>query len=207
MAKFTLSFLVYKPFILTVAPVYIDDIIGEVVQATSDAILSTLIVNETEVLGSSLIQQVRYSKSSFDELIETLAQEDKSNVGRLTKYPLIHLVQDVAIERGGDIGFYGLPNLNILFIHQTEQAFKTDERDEKVFKPVLWPLYYAFLEQLKWSGWILDTWQVTGEFRHRVIKRAFWGNRQLQGSKLILNDYVDAIEVQNLTVKINYSNC
>lgn len=192
---------------MTTAPVYIDDIIGEVVQATSDAILTTIQANETEVLGSSLITQIRYSKSSFDELIETLFQEDKSSAGRLTKYPLIHLIQDVSIDRGGDIGFYGTPSLNLVFIHQTQQAFKTEERDEKVFKPVLWPIYYEFMEQLKKSAWIMDTWQVTGEFRHRVIKRAFWGNRKLEGSKNILNDYVDAIEVQNLGVKINYSNC
>jgi len=192
---------------MTTNPVYIDDIIGEVVQATSDKVLATIQANEASVLGNSLITQIRYSKSSFDELIETLLQEDKSDAGRLTKYPLIHLIQDVSIERGNDIGVYGSPTLNIVFIHQTQQAFKTEERDEKVFKPVLWPIYYEFLEQLKWNEWVLDTWQVTGEFRHRVIKRAFWGNRQLQGSKNILSDYVDAIEVQNLGVKINYSNC
>lgn len=188
-------------------PVYIDDIIGEVVQATSDKVLATIISNEIAATGSSLIQQIRYSKSSFDELIETLAQEDKSSVGRFTKYPLIHLVQDVSIERGGDIGFYGLTNLNIIFIHQTRQAYKTQEREDKVFKPVLWPIYYEFMEQLKMSAWITNTWQVTGEFRHRVTERGFWGTRQLQASKNILNDYVDAIEVQNLSIKINYSNC
>ena len=192
---------------MTIAPVYIDDIIEEVVQATSDEVLTTIQANETEVLGSSLIQQIRFSKSSFDELIETLFQADKSGEERFTKYPLVHLVQDIAIERGSDIGFYGTTNLTIVFIHQTQQNFKTDERDEKVFKPVLWPIYYEFMEQLKRSAWILNPWQNTGEFRHRVIKRAFWGNRKLETTKNILNDYVDAIEVQNLQLKINYSNC
>jgi hypothetical protein len=193
---------------LTIAPVYIDDIIEEVVQATSDEVLTTIQANETEALGkSSLIQQIRFSKSSFDELIETLFQADKSGEERFKKYPLIHLVQDISIDRGGEIGFYGTANLTIVFIHQTKQTFKTDERDENVFKPVLWPIYYEFMEQLKRSAWILNPWQNTGEFRHRVIKRAFWGNRQLKASENILNDYVDAIEVQNLQIKINYSNC
>jgi hypothetical protein len=199
---------------MTIAPVYIDDIIGEVTQATSDAIqpsgktlLETIRQNEIDATGKSLIQQIRYSKSSFDELIETLFQADKSGEERFKKYPLVHLIQDIVTERGSDLGFYGTPNLNIVFIHQTQQAFKTQERDDKVFKPVLWPLYVEFMEQLKRSAWIMDTWQVTGEFRHRVIKRAFWGNRQLKSSENILNDYVDAIEIQNLAVKINYSNC
>lgn len=192
---------------MTTAPVYIDDIIEEVVQSTSDVVLSTIKANETAATGSSLIQQIRYSKSSFDELIETLFQEDKSSTGRFKKYPLVHLVQDVSVERGGDIGFYGNVNLNIIFIHQTLQTYKTQERSDKVFKPVLWPIYYEFMEQLKRSSWITNTWQVTGEFRHRVTEHGFWGTRQLQASKNILNDYVDAIEVQNLQLKINYSNC
>ena len=188
-------------------PVYIDDIIGEVIQATSDAILPTIIANETAALGSSLIQQIRFSKSSFDELIETLGQADKSGVERFNKFPLTHLVQDMVINRGADTGIFGTATVNIIFVHQTQQSFKTEERDEKVFKPVLWPIYYQFLEQLKKNNWVFQTDTTTGEFPHRVIKRAFWGNRNLQGSKNILNDYVDAIEVQNLQLKINYSNC
>lgn len=200
--------------------VYIDDIIGEVVEATANAIvdkrlpvlqqkslLQTIQANETAALGSSLIQQIRYSKSSFDELVETLSQADKSGEERYNKYPLIHLVQDMTIDRGNDVGIYGTANVNIIFVHQSVQTYKIDDRDEKVFKPVLWPMYYMFIEQLKLNNWIGDSWDNTGEFRHRVVKRAFWGNRHLQGSQNILNDFVDAIEIQNLQLKINFSNC
>lgn len=192
---------------MTTAPVYIEDIIGENVQATSDVILPTIKANEIAVFGSTLIQQIRYSKSSFDELIETLSQADKSGDERFNKYPLVHLIQDITTDRGGDAGVYGTANLNIIFAHQTVQTYKMDDRDAKVFKPVLWPMYYEFMEQLKKSSWIFGTWDTTGEFRHRVIKRAFWGNRQLQGAKNILNDFVDAIEIQNLQVKFNFTNC
>lgn len=187
------------------APVYIDDIIGEIVQATATVILPVIQANEAAALGSSLIQQIRYSKSSFDELIETLAQADGSGEERFKKYPLIHLVQDIVIERGQDVGLFGSAGLDIVFIHQTVNTYKIDDRDEKVFKPVLWPMYYEFLNQLFKSGWTFGN--DTGEYRHRLIKRAFWGNRQLQGSKNKLNDYVDAIEIQNLNTKFNYLNC
>lgn len=198
------------------APVYVDDIIGEIVQDTSDAVvnkitgktlLETIQDNETAALGSTMIQQIRYSKSSFDELIETLAQLDKSGEERYNKYPLIHLVQDIYVERGDDVGLYGTSSLNIVFIHQTVQTYKIDDRDAKVFKPVLYPMYYEFMNQLKKSNWVFGSFADTGEFRHRFIKRAFWGNRNLQGSKNILNDYVDAIEIQNLFIKFNFSNC
>ena len=200
--------------------VYIDDIIGEVVASTSNAVmnkslpvlqqkslLQTIQANETAALGSSLIQQIRYSKSSFDELVETLSQADKSGEERYNKYPLIHLVQDMTIERGNDIGIFGTANINIIFIHQSMQTYKIDDRDAMVFKPVLWPMYYMFMEQLKLSFWVGDSWDITGEFKHRVIKKAFWGSRHLQGSQNVLNDFVDALEIQNLQLKINYSNC
>lgn len=186
-------------------PVYIDDIIGEVNTAMSTKVLSTIQQNEVDVFGSTKIQQIRYSKSSFTELIETLAQADGSAEEKYNKYPLTHLVQDLVIERGQDVGSFGSANLNIIFIHQTENTYKISDRDEKVFKPVLWPMYYEFMRQLFKSGW---TWgNDTGEYRHRVIKRAFWGNRQLKSSALTLNDYVDAIEIQNLQIKFNYENC
>lgn len=200
---------------MTTVPVYVDDIIGEVVADMQDFLVSknpdvtfldSLKANETAALGSSLIQQIRFSKSSFDELIETLMQEDKSGTGRFTKYPLVHLVQDMRIDRGADVGLFGTGFINIIFIHQTRQAYKIDDRDELVFKPVLWPMYYMFLERLKFNNWIFETWDVTGEFRHSITKRAFWGNRQLKGSANILNDYVDALEL-NIQIKFNFTNC
>ena len=189
------------------APVYIEDIMSDIVQATSDKVLATIQQNEKDATGSSLIQAIRFSYSSFDELIETLLQADKSESQRELKYPCIHLVQDITIKRGQDVGFYGSILANIIFMHQTQQTFKTQERDQYVFKPVLWPIYYQFMEQMKLSPWILADYDTTGEFKHDVIKRAFWGTRQLQASKNRLNDYVDAIEVQNLLFKINFSNC
>lgn len=192
---------------MTTQPVYIEDIIGEVVDATSNVILPVIKANEIAALGSTNIQQIRYSKSSFDELIETLSQADKSSEERFNKYPLTHLIQDITVDRGADAGVYGTAVINIIFAHQTVQTYKMDDRDNLVFKPVLWPIYCEFMNQLKKSSWIFGSWDTTGEFKHRVIKRAFWGNRNLQGSKNILNDYVDAIEIQNLQLKFNFTNC
>lgn len=198
------------------SPVYIADIIGEVVQATSDAVvrrnpvkslLEVIQLNEIAALGSTMIQQIRYSKSSFDELIESLFQADGSGEERFNKYPLIHLVRDFYEERGQDVGLYAGTSLSIIIIHQTVQTYKIEDREEKVFKPVLYPIYYEFMRQLYKSLWVFGSDFTTGEFRHRKIDRAFWGTRNLQGSKNKLNDYVDAIEIQNLELKINFSNC
>lgn len=191
-------------------PVYIWEIIGEIVQATSDAVvdkvtgltlLQTIQANEVAVLGETHIQQIRYSKSSFNELIETLSQADGSAEERYNKYPLIHLVRDFYEERGQDPGAYATASLNIIIIHQTVNTYKVADREVNVFKPVLYPIYQEFLEQLDKSGWTKSGDLET--FRHRKIDHAFWGNRKLE----TLNDYVDAIEIQNLNIKINFFNC
>lgn len=194
-------------------PVYISDLIGGVVTATSAAkitpaktLLQTIQDNETAALGSaSLIQQIRYSKSSFDELIETLAQADQSDTERYKKYPLVHLVRDFSEERGQMMGVYATVSLTIFIIHQSMCAYKVEDRETLVFKPVLYPIYYEFLNQLKKSSWVMNGGVDT--FRHTKIDHVFWGDRQLEGSKNILNDYVDAIEIRNLQLQILSQNC
>lgn len=187
--------------------VYIEDVIEEAVNKTSTKVLSTIQANEQAALGQTLIQGIRFSKSSFDELIETLKQADGDPVEKYHKYPLVHLVQDVVINRGEEINVFGSANINLVIIHQTEQTYKIDDRDLKVFKPVIWPIYWELFRQFKKSKWIFGSYTVTGEFRHKVIKRAFWGNRQLEGSKNILNDFVDAVEIRDFPLKLNNSNC
>lgn len=185
-------------------PVFIDDILQQITAATEAVVLPKIQANETAAFGSTKIQSLQFSKSSFDELIETLAQKDGTSQ-QLKKYPIVHLVQDYTVQRGADIGFYGSTSLNIIIIHQTENTYKIEQRDEKVFKPVLWPIYYEFLAQLADSGWTGGN--DTGEYRHAVTKRAFWGKRQLEGRANKLNDYVDAIEINNLQVKFNLKYC
>jgi hypothetical protein len=184
-------------------PVYITDIIEEVVIATSSKVLSVIQANETAVFGETNIQQIGYSKSSFDELIETLSQKDGSSSERFNKYPLIHLVRDFSEERGELLGVYAGVSLNLVIIHQTQMTYKITDRENQVFKPVLYPIYYELINQLEKSRWTLDTGDDC--LRHRKTDRAFWGNRNLTGQANKLNDYVDAIEVQNLQLKINYS--
>lgn len=191
-----------------VTPVYIEDIAEGWATALND-LVPTIKANETAALGMpSLIEQVRYSKSSFEELVQTLAQADGGGPSKFRKYPLLHLVQDVTITRGTDVGLFGKTNLRIVLIHQTRDDYKIEDRDLKVFKPVLWPLYYRLLEIIEKDKWIFGADTATGEFEHKITKRAFWGSRKLEGdNSSILNDYVDALDITDLGLKINKSNC
>jgi hypothetical protein len=43
---------------------------------------------------------------------------------------------------------------------------------------------------------------------HKKTDRSYWGTQQAGGAgKNMLNDFVDAIEIENLELQINYKNC
>jgi hypothetical protein len=189
-----------------VVPVYVVDIIEEAVAATSAAVLAKIQANETEALGETMIQQLSYYKCSFDELIETLNQLDQSGEERYKKYPLVGLMRDFREQRGREAGIYCEVNLRIIIAHQTVNTYKEQDREQKVFRPVLYPIYYELMRQLAYHKMVFQFGP--DEIRHDKTDRAYWGTRQQQGTdKNMLNDYVDAIEIENLTLKINFPNC
>lgn len=194
---------------MTTKPVYIVDIIGSVVQAVTTEVLSTIKTNETAAIGRTAITTINYQYGHFRELIQTLAQWDTDPSLRVGKYPLIYLVQDFREQRGKTAGVYADISLNIICCHQTEGDYKMADRMSKVFKPVLYPIYYSLIKQL-----VKNNLTFSGSpdmVVHDKWDRAFWGTSKLVGSggndRSMLNDFVDAIDIQNLSLKISYQPC
>jgi hypothetical protein len=138
-------------------PVYIVDIIGECFDSASSyvyskvtglTLLETIQENETTVFGSTSIQTLDYQYGHVQELLETLSQMTKSQEEYLNKYPLCWLVQDFDEDRDTDGDYYADVNLNIIIAHQTVNAYKISDRMTNVFKPVLYPIYYSFMQAL-----------------------------------------------------------
>lgn len=190
-------------------PVYIVDIIGSVVQAVQTEVLATIQQNERTALGNTLIHNINYQYGHFRELISTLAQwdADASQQQQLQKYPLVFLVQDFREQRGKTAGMYAEVSLNIIVCHQTDPNYKVTDRMANVFKPVLYPIYYSLIKQLSKNSL---TYAVSPDLiAHDKWDRAFWGTSKLNAGndKTLLNDYVDAIDIQNLSLKISYQPC
>ena len=190
---------------MTTQPVYIVDIIGDVVQKTQAAILAAIQANEAAALGTTNIQAINYQYGPFEELIETLAQYDTDINLRNQKYPLIYLVTDFKEQRGRQAGVYADTRLNIAICHQTEPTYKSAERKAKVFAPVLYPIYYQFMEEItKHSMTMAGSPDM---LQHDKTDRYYWGTRELGTSRNKLADYVDAIEIENLQAKFDYQPC
>jgi hypothetical protein len=194
---------------MTTKPVYIVDLIGTVVQAVIEDVLATIQANETAALGSTMITTINYQYGHFRELIVTLGQWDTNPAQRMGKYPMIYVVQDFVEHRGKLAGVYADLSLQVLICHQTEDDYKITDRYTNVFKPVLYPIYYSLMKNLALSNMTFPS--SPDLISHDKWDRSFWGTSKVVGSggtdRSVLNDFVDAIDIQNLQLKIDYQPC
>jgi hypothetical protein len=193
----------------TTKPVYIVDLIGTVVQAVIADVLATIQAAELAALGSTNITTINYQYGHFRELIVTLGQWDTDPALRTGKYPMIYVVQDFVEHRGKLAGVYADLSLQVLVCHQTEDDYKITDRYTNVFKPVLYPIYYSFMKNLALSNMTFPS--SPDLIAHDKWDRSFWGTSKVVGSggtdRSVLNDFVDAIDIQNLQLKIDYQPC
>lgn len=137
------------------------------------------------------------------EISNRLKDKNADSVYKYQKYPLIALRLDIAEPYVNGITEL---NLNIAILCFTQKGWNAEERMENIFKPVLYPMYYRFLKELRKSG--LFFWQGDSVPQHTKIDRPFWGIESTEGNtKYIFNDPLDAIEIVDLKIKKNFKNC
>lgn len=181
-------------------PVYVVDEIGTIVSAVSTRLLSQLQVIDSNITG------VHYQFGHIEEIKETLAQKDQSEAFIYTKYPLVILVQDFSETMGAGLGIATTDNLHILIVTSTSGNYKAAERYAATFKPILYPIYLAFLDEIAKSGRVMTS--SVNQLKHNKIDRVYWGKEAAQGNtKNIFNDRLDAIEITNLNLKFYQPVC
>jgi hypothetical protein len=190
-------------------PIYLVDIISDVVASVQADVLTAIQANETAAINlDTQIQTVNYQYGHKSELIETLYQMDKTDLTAYSKYPCIFLVMDFKETVGGTPGIYANAVLNVIIMHHSTIDDKTTDRYVKVFKPVLYPLYLSFLKALsKHKAVHVYNVQSLKHDKYDRPKNLVGNNKNSDENEMFVNDYVDAIEIQNLNLLINSSTC
>jgi len=138
------------------------------------------------------------------DIANRLLIKDNDTVYKYQKYPLIALIMDFPETVGDGMAHY---NLHVVILDATDPNYTIEDRYTKVFKPILYPLYYKFLEYLRRVGkftWIQDQQYPP----HTKIDRPFWGTVYDQGnSAYIFNDRLDAIELSDLKISKTIKLC
>lgn len=180
---------------MTEEALFIVDVIGAVAASAGAIVLPKLQVYDPSITG------VYYEYGHTKEILQTLYQKETPEF-QDTKYPLIALLQDFTEDRGTQPGIYCETDLTLLFCFHSDPAYKSKERYEKTFKPVLYPIYLEFIEQLKVAGIAMFE---TQEVPHKKTDHPFYG---ADGAKKNAgNDFLDVIELSELKLKLYQKNC
>ena len=164
-------------------PLFIVDIIGQVVAAT-DA-----------VLFPTLNRHILYEYGRSIQILRQLQLLNQSITQKDAKYPLFALFQP--FPEDGGAGYYAtvkFPKISIAALTQNTDSVAT--RYEKTFKPVLYPIYQEFLRQLCRHPNIVASDPGAISHKHWDVPGSDQGSEQVKGTNF--NDIVDAIIIQDL---------
>lgn len=178
-------------------PVYIVDIMRDVVSAVSVNLLTQLQIAEP------LTKAVHYDYGHYTDIRERLVAKGKSAPDE--KYPRVILFEDHRIKHGQE-GLTGIADMKLIIVHPSKNTVTRQWREDNVFRPILYPIYFEFLKQLKASG-KFQIYDVT-KIQHDQINRPHWGDPGLYKNEgYLLNDILDGIEIANLQLITYLDNC
>jgi len=168
------------------------DIIGDVVTAMSAKMLITPIADYTSV---------NYLYGTLEEMGGILAEWTKKPTVNKEQFPLICLVQPFE-EDIKNKGYEVEVPLNVLILTDSKQEYKAADRYTYSFKPILYPLWDLFISRLRNSK------EISPEIsEYKKTDHIDWGKLTPDGKPVTpFSDFLDGIELKNLTVKIFKTN-
>lgn len=117
------------------------------------------------------------------------------------KFPCILLVLDIPVEFGEE---HPVALLDISIATQSNSEWPSYERDFKVFKPILRPIYKEFINQLSKSAYIN---RPTKGFKYTYIERFNTDMDMMKEAVKIYGSTVDAIELIHLELNLKNLDC
>lgn len=129
-----------------------------------------------------------------NELAETMRLADSAVDGGRSKFPA--LLNFMPITQDKDI--LTTCTYNLAFVAPVDSGWTTEKREYEVFDPLLRPVYYEFMNQIKISGYFQTDYTIP----HRVYEVFTTGNNQDEHIKGRYGDYMDAIEIHSLKLTL-----
>lgn len=163
-------------------PLYIVDIIGEVVAATDAA------------LYASLGKHILYEYGRSIQILRQLQKLNESITQKENKYPLFALFQPFPEDDSAYYATVKFPKISIAALTQNTDSVAT--RYTKTFKPLLYPIYQEFLRQLCKHKNIVASDPGAILHKHWDVPGSDQTTEQVKGTNF--NDIVDAIIIQDL---------
>lgn len=124
--------------------------------------------------------------------------------GGYKTYPAIFFFLSID-ENQDNASYWGLIDPIFSIVEKTETTYKTEDRIEKVFKPVIYPIYSAFMEALRRSPIV----HPGGNINHftRVKRDNYFYGSENNTKKKLFGDKLDATTLSFSNVKISNPKC
>lgn len=143
---------------------------------------------------------LNYQYGDRDELNETLKQYEADPGNFDKKFPLVWLQEPYTTEVGFQ-NIWGIAQVNILIIKDTDRTWKATDRMTNNYKPHLFPIYRSLLDELVLST-VFEAVSKP-DLTHKLTKGYYWDKQQE-----IFNDAVDCLILGSLKLRIhNNQNC
>lgn len=176
----------------------ISELIADVVSLTEEDVLGTLQCENDRIV------KLNYQYGSLEEIRETLKRWSADKEKKYEKYPCVFLILD-ATEQMGTPNSYGKHKVTIGIVYHTEQDYTADQRYGKVIKPILYPVYNSFVNNLLACGHFVA--YDLQDIPHNKIDRVNMGKGEFLNLGEGSYDYLDGIEMNNLELTVNETFC
>jgi hypothetical protein len=166
-------------------PVYVVDLIKDVVTATNTAVIAEL------QSAKPFIQAINFIPGTEGEITDVLTLMSQQYTKDGKQWPLFALLMSFPENKAPEVGIDGSVELNIVIAMVSKPEDKTPDRYANNFKPVLYPIYLEFLNQVYLSG----KFSVSTPDNIPHVKWDFpYYNSDKQVN--VFNSYVDAIQIK-----------
>lgn len=177
--------------------VRLTDIMRRVVARVSAKKLAYLQTIDPTITG------VHYQYGHLKDVRERLVAQSQANP-MTRRYPLIWLIEDFEVVNSIP-GIYGVSKVRIMILHDTQKEYTRQQREDRVFLPILIPIYNEFFVQMS----VIGSFMQYGPFSHRRVDRPHWGNpaEWLGFKNYLFDEPLDGIEITELSLQIYLANC
>ena len=162
------------------------------------AIVAT--VNDNLVSETSLsIPRVTYKAETWKELCNRLKADSESSTRKATRYPMVALIRDYDYTTQDDSNYTDV-SLKLIIVTQTTFDKLSEDRQAENYQPILYPIRSELMEQIALSRYFhgpYNPWPA-----HKCAE-SFNLSKDNNNGALSLPDYVDALIITDLRLKIN----
>lgn len=123
-------------------------------------------------------------------------------------FPLFWLIMDYIEIRGRDFTIHSSVTFDVIIAMPTDKDYTSDERTDKIFKPILLPAYELFLEELAYSKQVKNSDPIMME--HGMRLRPYWGGGVVKSggdTRNLFEKEIDAIHIQGIQLDIQNKFC